>query len=57
MGARWVSAGAVVPLRAADFVQVGEYAGFPVYARRGLEEDAIYLPAAAGQVAPFTLKE
>jgi hypothetical protein len=56
MGAKWISAGAAVPLRASEFVQVGEYAGFPVYARKGLEEDRIYLPSPGG-VIPFKLKE
>lgn len=56
MDATWISAGPAVPLRASDFVQVGEYAGFPVYARRGLDEDRIYLPTAADRVAPFRLK-
>ena len=56
MGAKWISAGAAVPLRASEFVQVGEYAGFPVYARKGLEEDRIYLPSPGG-VIPFRLKQ
>jgi hypothetical protein len=56
MGERWISAGPAVPLRASDFVVVGEHAGFPVYARKGLEEDRIYLPAGTG-VVPFRLKE
>jgi hypothetical protein len=57
MGAKWVSAGPVVPLRAAEFVRVGEYAGFPVYARKGLDEDTIYLPSSAGLIAPYKLKD
>lgn len=57
MGGRWISAGAAVPLRAADFIQVGEYAGFPVFARRDLQEERIYLPSAGGLVAPFRLKQ
>ncbi len=57
-GERWVSAGAAVALSASTFVRVGEYRGFPVYARRELEEDVIYLPATrAGLVAPYRLKE
>jgi hypothetical protein len=56
MGEKWVSAGGAVPLTAAGFVQVGEYAGFPVYARTGLTEERIYLPAPGG-VVPFELKE
>jgi hypothetical protein len=56
MGAKWVSVGPAVPLRASDFVIVGDHAGFPVYARTGLNEDRIYLPSAGG-VVPFKLKE
>jgi hypothetical protein len=55
MGERWVNAGSPVPLRASEFVVVGAHAGFPVYARKGLDEDRIYLPAPGGLV-PFTLK-
>jgi hypothetical protein len=57
MGARWVSAGPAVLLRAAEFVRVGDYAGFPVFARQGLNEDVIYLPTLAGFVAPYKLKQ
>src|SRR5215208_6470547 len=57
MGARWVSAGSAVLLRASEFVRVGEYAGFPVFARQGLNEDVIYLPTLAGFVAPYKLKQ
>jgi hypothetical protein len=57
MGERWVSAGPAVPLRAAEFVKVGDYGGFPVFARAGLQEERIYLPSAAGNVAPFRLKD
>jgi hypothetical protein len=56
MGVKWIAAGAVVPLRASEFVVVGEHAGYPVYARKGLDEDRIYLPSAGG-VVPFRLKE
>jgi len=56
-GEKWVSAGMAVPLSATDFVQVGEYAGFPVFARRELNEDVIYLPTRANLVAPYRLKE
>lgn len=54
-GERWVSAGAAVPLRAAEFRRVGEYAGFPVFIRSG-EDNRIYLPTRAGLVAPYRLK-
>ena len=57
-GERWVAAGAAVPLNTSMFVRVGEYRGFPVYARRELQEDMIYLPATrAGLVAPYRLKD
>ena len=56
MGAQWIAAGPAVPLRASEFVVVGEHAGYPVYARKGLDEDRIYLPSAGG-VVPFKLKE
>jgi hypothetical protein len=55
MGATWIAAGPAAPLRASEFVQVGEHAGFPVYARKGLDEDRIYLPSPGG-VVPFRLK-
>ena len=55
-GERWISAGAAVPLNAETFVRVGEYRGFPVFARRELNEDVIYLPTRAGLVAPYRLK-
>jgi hypothetical protein len=55
-GEKWVSAGAAIPFAASDFVRVGERAGFPVYARRELKEERIYLPARAGTVAPYRLK-
>lgn len=56
-GEKWVSAGAAVPLTAAAFIRVGEYSGFPVFARRDLTEDVIYVPTRAGLVAPYRLKE
>lgn len=56
-GEKWVSAGPAVPLRTAEFIRVGEYAGFSVFARRGLKEDVIYLPTRAGFIAPYRLKE
>lgn len=57
LGERWVSAGAAVPLEGSGLVQVGEYAGFPVYTRAGLKDDVIYLPAAGGLATPYRLKE
>jgi hypothetical protein len=55
-GEKWVSAGKAIPLTAAEFVQVGEYAGFPVFARRDFSQEVIYLPSLAGMIAPYRLK-
>ena len=55
-GEKWVSAGTAVPIVAADFVRVGEYAGFPVFARRDFTQEIIYLPSRAGLLAPYRLK-
>ncbi len=52
-GSKWISAGIAVPLRAADFQLVGDYFGFPVFARQKVKEDVIYLPTRAGLVAPY----
>ena len=54
-GEKWVSAGTAVPLVAGEFDQIGDYAGFPVYAKRGAQ-DTIYLPSRAGLVAPYRKK-
>jgi hypothetical protein len=56
-GEKWVSAGAAIPGGAADLMQVGEYAGFPVFAGRHLTQEVIYLPSRAGLMAPYRLKE
>jgi hypothetical protein len=56
-GEKWISAGSAVPLVAADFIRVGEYRGFPVFARRDLTQEVIYLPSRAGLIAPYRLKE
>lgn len=56
-GEKWVSAGTAIPLSAADFVRVGEYAGFPVFARRELTQEVIYLPSLPGLIAPYRLKD
>jgi hypothetical protein len=56
-GEKWVSAGPAVPLRPDDFVRVGNYAGFPVFARQGFTEEVIYLPTLAGLIAPYRLKD
>jgi hypothetical protein len=57
MGGKWVSAGPAVPLRASEFMRVGDYAGFPVFARHGLTEEIVYLPTLAGYAAPYRLKQ
>jgi hypothetical protein len=54
-GEKWVSAGAAVPMSAAAFRVVGEYAGFPVFARED-RENTIYLPTRPGLVTPYRLK-
>jgi hypothetical protein len=54
-GARWVSAGMAVPLQSADFLIIGEYAGFPVFARRSSKPEVIYLPTHGGHGAPYRL--
>jgi hypothetical protein len=55
-GARYLSAGAAVPFRAVDFQLVGDYSGFPVFARQNVKEDVIYIPTRAGLVAPYRKK-
>lgn len=55
-GERWLSAGAAVVLTDTEFVQTGAYVGFPVYARRNVREDMIYVPTRGGLVAPYRLK-
>jgi hypothetical protein len=57
LGEKWISAGAAVPLVPDQFVHVGNYGTFPVFARRELKEDVIYIPTRAGLVAPYRLKE
>lgn len=56
MGQKWLSAGAAVVLTDAEFERTGEYAGFPVYERRNVREDLIYIPSRDGLVAPYRLK-
>jgi len=58
-GGKWVSAGAAVPLRAAEFHVAGEYAGFPVFVRTvngTIDPGTIYLPTRPGLVAPYRMK-
>ena len=52
-GSRWVSAGAAIRPQPNELAQIGDYNGFPVYAKKG-EDEPIYLPSAQGLVAPFT---
>ena len=54
-GEKWVTAGKAVPLRSSEFRAVGQYAGFPVFARNGSDE-VIYLPTRGGLVAPYRMK-
>ena len=56
-GAKWISAGSAVPLRAQEFELVGDYAGFPVFARARVKEQVIYIPTRAGLVAPYRRKD
>jgi hypothetical protein len=53
-GQRWINRGAAVPLGPA-FTQIGERAGYPVYARAG-EDGTIYVPTVPGIVAPYRRK-
>jgi hypothetical protein len=52
---KWVSAGKAVPLRSSEFRKIGEYDGFPVFARTGGDE-LIYLPTRGGLIAPYRRK-
>lgn len=57
MGRRWVSIGPSEPAERLDLTQVGEYAGFPVYANKAdRQDDVIYVPMTGGLVAPFKAK-
>jgi hypothetical protein len=56
VGEKWLSAGKAVPSSESEFVQVGDYVGFPVFARQGLRDDVIYLPTRAGLIAPYRVK-
>jgi hypothetical protein len=56
-GRVWINAGRAVPLEAARFTRIGEYAGSPVYKRTDLNEDVIYVPTRTGDlIAPFRAK-
>jgi hypothetical protein len=54
-GETWVMAGPMTEMLS-DLVEVAEYKGFPVYAKKGRERARIYLPLVPGRVAPFTPK-
>ena len=56
-GEKWTTAGAAIPRTSGDFIQAGEYDGFPVFTRRDLSEKLIYLPSRAGLLAPYRVKE
>jgi hypothetical protein len=55
MGEKWVMAGPSMEMPS-GLVQIAEYKGFPVYARKGQQNERIYLPLTTGRVAPFTPK-
>jgi hypothetical protein len=57
LGEKWVSAGMAVPLTPAGFRVVGNYNGFPVFARNDKAEQVIYMPTREGFVAPYRLKQ
>jgi hypothetical protein len=57
LGEKWVSAGSAVPLTPAGFRVVGNYDGFPVFARRDTSEQVIYVPTREGLAAPYRLKQ
>ncbi len=55
-GQKWIHSGVAVPLSDNAFMHVGEYVGFPVYARVSLDEDVIYLPTRSGLLTPYHLR-
>ena len=57
LGEKWLSAGVAVRLTPAGFRVVGNYEGFPVFARRDTAEQVIYVPIREGLVAPYRLKQ
>jgi hypothetical protein len=56
MGQRWLSAGAAVVLTDTEFVQTGDYEGFPVFMRRNVRDELIYIPSRGGFAAPYRAK-
>jgi hypothetical protein len=57
LGEKWVSAGSAVALTPDGFRIVGNYDGFPVFARNDTSEQVIYVPTRAGIAAPYRLKQ
>jgi hypothetical protein len=57
LGEKWISAGPAVPVTPERFRIVGNYEGFPVFARRDTSEQVIYVPTRAGLAAPYRLKQ
>jgi len=57
LGEKWISAGPAVPVTPERFRVVGNYEGFPVFARRDTSEQVIYVPTRAGLAAPYRLKQ
>jgi hypothetical protein len=57
LGEKWVSAGSAVALTPNGFRIVGNYDGFPVFARNDTSEQLIYVPTRAGVAAPYRLKQ
>ncbi len=55
-GRIWTSAGRAVPLVAASFQQVGQYAGAPVYKRTNQNDDTIFVRVRENLIAPFRPK-
>jgi hypothetical protein len=57
-GARWYSAGSVVPYSADRFVEIGQYHGFPVYREKKGRSDEIFVTSVAdGPLAPYKKKK
>jgi hypothetical protein len=53
---RWILDGRPVAYESSAFQRVGEYGRFPVFRRRGVDEDVIYVPTRQGEVVPYRLK-
>jgi len=57
LGEKWISAGSAVALTQTGFRVVGNFDGFPVFARNGTSEQVIYVPTREGLAAPYRLKQ